>query len=238
MSLSKLPWNWIALGLLAVGAFVAIRFLPLGEWMEAFNEWTSSLGWIGVLVFILAYAVGAVLFVPGSVMTIGAGLAFGLWKGVIVVSTGATLGAALAFLVARHIARGLVKSKAEGSEKFRAIDQAVGEQGWKLVGLLRLSPVVPYSLSNYFYGLTAVKFWPYVLASWIGMLPGTVLYVYLGAVGKAGLQAAAGEDAGRSPLEWVFLGAGLVVTIIVTVWVTKIARNALEKTEAKPSSKP
>jgi uncharacterized membrane protein YdjX (TVP38/TMEM64 family) len=94
--------------------------------------------------------------------------------------------------------------------------------------LLRLSPLIPFNLSNYFYGLTAVKFWPYVLASWIGMLPGTLLYVYLGTVGRAGLQAASGMDAGRTPLEFALLGVGLAATVGATVLVTKIARNALK----------
>ena len=99
------------------------------------------------------------------------------------------------------MAREKITSVARNNESFGRIDAAIGEQGAKLVFLLRLSPLIPFNLSNYFYGLTAVKFWPYVLASWIGMLPGTLLYVYLGTVGRAGLQAASGTDAGRSPLE-------------------------------------
>jgi uncharacterized membrane protein YdjX (TVP38/TMEM64 family) len=143
------------------------------------------------------------------------------------------VGAALAFLIARFVAREKITSIAKKNESFRRIDVAIGEQGAKLVFLLRLSPLIPFNLSNYFYGLTAVKFWPYVLASWIGMLPGTLLYVYLGTVGRAGLQAASGTDAGRSPPELTLLGVGLVATVAVTIWVTRIARKALKQQHVK-----
>jgi uncharacterized membrane protein YdjX (TVP38/TMEM64 family) len=102
-----------------------------------------------------------------------------------------------------------------------------------LIFLLRLSPVIPFNLSNYFYGLTAVKFWPYVLASWIGMIPGTFLYVYIGTAGKAAVAAAAGGEAMKHGWQyWTLLGVGLTATVIVTIWVTKIARDALKKTAA------
>jgi uncharacterized membrane protein YdjX (TVP38/TMEM64 family) len=125
----------------------------------------------------------------------------------------------------------VTKQKVSSSRRFKQIDRAVGEQGPKLVFLLRLSPLIPFNLSNYFYGLTAVKFWPYVLSSWIGMLPGTLLYVYLGAAGKAGLNAAAGESSSRSPWEYVLFGVGLIANLVVTVWVTRIARRELAKSE-------
>jgi len=166
---------------------------------------------------------------PGSILTIGAGFAFGLWKGFLAVSAGATLGASLAFLVARFIARAKIEAIAQRNEKFRKIDNAVGQQGARLIFLLRLSPVVPFNLSNYFYGLTGVKFWPYVLASWIGMMPGTLLYVYIGSVGKAAVSAAAGGEAMKHGWQyWTFLGVGLAATVIVTVWVTGVAREALK----------
>jgi uncharacterized membrane protein YdjX (TVP38/TMEM64 family) len=154
---------------------------------------------------------------------------FGLWKGFLVVSAGATLGASLAFLVARFIARDKIESIAKRNEKFCKIDNAIGKQGAKLIFLLRLSPVIPFNVSNYFYGLTAVKFWPYVLASWVGMMPGTFLYVYIGAASKAAVAAAGGGEAVKRGWQyWTFLGFGLAATVIVTIWVTKIARDALK----------
>src|SRR4030095_16435774 len=213
--------------------FLAMRFLPVQQWLGSFNDWVGHMGTVGVFVFILVYAVATVLMAPGSILTIGAGFAFGLWKGFLAVSAGATLGASLAFLVARFIARDKVEAIAKRNEKFRKIDTAIGKQGAKLVFLLRFSPVIPFNLSNYFYGLTGVKFWPYVLASWIGMIPGTFLYVYIGTAGKAAFAAAAGGEAIKHDWQyWTFFGIGLTTTVAVTVWVTKIARDALRKSQA------
>jgi uncharacterized membrane protein YdjX (TVP38/TMEM64 family) len=214
-----------------IALFLAMRCLPVREWLTNFNDWVGQMGAVGIVIFILVYAAATVLLAPGSILTIGAGFVFGLWKGFLAVSGGATLGASLAFLVARFIARKKMEAIAQRNEKFHKIDNAVGEQGAKLIFLLRLSPVIPFNFSNYFYGLTAVKFWPYVLASWIGMMPGTFLYVYIGTAGKAAVSAAAGGEAMRHGWQyWAFLSVGLAATVIVTIWVTKIARDALKKT--------
>jgi uncharacterized membrane protein YdjX (TVP38/TMEM64 family) len=219
----------VVLTVIVIGLFLAMRFLPVQQWLRSFSDWVGEMGAIGILVFIVVYAVATVLMAPGSILTIGAGFAFGLWKGFLAVSAGATLGAALAFLVARFIAREKIEAIAQRNEKFRNLDGAIGKQGAKLIFLLRLSPVIPFNLSNYFYGLTAVSFWPYVLASWIGMMPGTFLYVYIGTAGKAAVAATAGGEAVKHSWQyWTFLGVGLAATIIVTIWVTKIARDALK----------
>ncbi len=215
-------WVLLVLALIAVGA--AWHFLPVKDWIKAFNGWVEQRGVWGYIVFVLAYAVATVLFFPGSVMTIGAGLAFGLWRGFAVVSAGATLGAALAFLVARYFVRSRVEKAAKDNPKFAAMDEAIGQQGWKMVALLRLSPLLPFNLSNYLYGVTKIGFWPYLAASWVGMLPGTFLYVYLGAAGK---EASSGSGAG--PWKWVLFGAGLVATIVVTIWISRVAKNAVPK---------
>ncbi len=222
------PWGWVALAASLLGLFAAGRALPIEPWLRAFNEWVGGVGAWSIVIFIVVYVIATVLLVPGSALTVGAGIVFGLGWGLLAVSLGSTTGAALAFLISRFVAREKIASMARNNENFRRIDAAIGEQGAKLVFLLRLSPIIPFNPSNYFYGLTAVKFWPYVLASWIGMLPGTLLYVYLGTVGRAGLQAASGMDAGRTPLEFALLGVGLAATVGATVWVTKIARNALK----------
>src|SRR6266849_5389890 len=221
----------ITLIAIVIALFLAMRFLPVQQWLRSFNDWVGQMGTAGIFIFIGVYAVATVLMAPGSILTIGAGFAFGLWKGFLAVSAGSTLGAALAFLVARFIARQKIEAMAKGNDKFQRIDSAIGEQGAKLVFLLRLSPVIPFNLSNYLYGLTAVKFWPYVLASWIGMMPGTFLYVYIGSAGKAAVSVAAGGEAMRHGWQyWTFMGVGFVATIVVTIWVTKIARNAIRKT--------
>jgi len=221
----------VVIGIL-IALFLTMKFLPVQQWLRNFNDWVGQMGVVGIFIFIIVYAVATVLLAPGSVLTIGAGFAFGLWKGFVAVSAGSTLGAALAFLVARFIARDKIEAIAQRNEKFRRIDNAIGKRGAKLILLLRLSPVIPFNLSNYFYGLTGVRFWPYVLASWIGMMPGTFLYVYIGTAGKAAASAAAGGEAMKHGWQyWTFMSVGLVATIIVTIWVTKIARNALRKTE-------
>ena len=214
--------RWFGLALVLIAFATAWSFLPVKEWVKAFNDWIEQRGALGYVIFIAAYAIAAVLFFPGSLLTIGAGLAFGLWRGFAVVSAGATLGAALAFLVARYFLRHRVEEAAKNNPKFAAMDEAIGREGWKMVALLRLSPLVPFNLSNYLYGVTKIGFWPYVAASWAGMLPGTFLYVYLGAAGK---EATSGEAAG--PWKWALFGAGLVATIVVTVWISRVAKRAV-----------
>jgi uncharacterized membrane protein YdjX (TVP38/TMEM64 family) len=220
--------KWIALAAVAVGLFIAARTLPLDRWIEDLNAWVEGFGAFGVVVFVAIYVLAALLFVPGSALTIAAGAVFGLWWGTAAVSLASTTAAALAFLIARYLARDAIAARAGQNPKFEAIDRAIGAKGWKIVALLRLSPAMPFSLGNYLYGLTAVRFGPYVLASWLAMLPGTFMYVYLGHIGAEGLQAASGDspaDTGRL----VLLGVGLAATVIVTVYVTVLALRAIRE---------
>jgi uncharacterized membrane protein YdjX (TVP38/TMEM64 family) len=223
--MSKLPWKWIALGAAVIALVIAARVLPVTQWLREFSEWAGNLGIAGFVAFVFVYAIATVLFVPGWPLTVGAGFAFGLLIGTAAVSVGSTFGAALAFLAGRFIARERIERWSANNKRFQAIDRAIGKEGWKLILLLRLSPVIPFNVSNYFYGITAVKFWPYLFASWVGMVPGTVLYVYLGSIGKAGLGSGSGN---ASMLKWILLGTGLVATVLVTVWVSRIAKRALE----------
>src|SRR6516164_545195 len=228
-------WKWIALVALTVALLVAARVLPVRQWLAELNGSVAHLGIWGIILFVAGYILATVLFFPASGLTVGAGFVFGVFLGTVIVSIAATTGAALAFLIARYVARDQIEQKLSSNQKFKKVDRAIGEQGAKLVFLLRLSPLIPFNLSNYFYGLTALKFWPYVLASWIGMLPATLLYVYLGAAGKAGLNAAAGQSSSRSPWEDVVFGIGLIATVVVTVWVTRIARRELARSEVNRS---
>ena len=221
-------WKWIALAILLVTLSTAAAFLPVKDWVAAFSDWVRTLGPVGVVVFIGAYALATVLFLPGWIFTVAAGLVYGVAGGTAVALAGAVIGSTLAFLCGRYLVRKRVEAATKGNEKFSAIDKAIGDQGWKIVGLLRLSPLIPFNLSNYFYGVTSVRFLPYVLASAVGMLPGTLLYAYLGGAGKAGL----GGGGEQSSLKWVFLGVGLVATIIVTIMVSRAAKKALAKTGA------
>jgi uncharacterized membrane protein YdjX (TVP38/TMEM64 family) len=185
--------------------------------------WVEQLGPWGPVLFVLIYIVAAVLFVPGSALTLGAGAVFGVGLGSVLVSLGATLGATAAFLVGRYFARAWVAKKIEGNAAFAAIDRAVAAEGWKIVGLTRLSPAFPFSLLNYAFGLTRVSLRDYMVASWIGMMPGTVMYVYIGSLARVA------GDRTRTPGEWALLGLGLVATIAVTIFIARIARTALAK---------
>lgn len=219
-------WKWIALGALGIGLFAASRLLPLNDWLQSFQQLVSELGAFGGVLYGVVYVLAALLFVPGSLLTLGAGLVFGIFWGTVIVSAASTAAATLAFLIARHSARERVARMARRYPKFRAIDRAIAEGGWRVVGLLRLSPVVPFSVSNYLYGLTSVRLGSYVLASWAGMLPATVLYVALGAAGKA-----VGAGQSRRPAEWILLAAGLLATVAVTTLLTRTARGRLRRSE-------
>ncbi|MEM7697167.1 MAG: TVP38/TMEM64 family protein [Verrucomicrobiota bacterium] len=214
------------------GLIALFTLLPTGEWLRAATGWVESLGFWAPVAFIAIYAIAVIFFIPGSVLTATSGTIFGVLGGSIYVSIASTLGATLSFLIGRYIARGWVERRIEGNKTFASIDRAVADEGWKIVGLTRLSPIFPFTLLNYGFGVTRVKFVHYLLASWIGMLPGTVLYVYIGSLGKA-----ASEAGGKTPTEWALYGVGLVATLAVTVYVTKIAKRALNKkiepTEAK-----
>ena len=209
---------------------VAIVLLVLGRQFAAvvpgFVAWVQGLGWWGPAIFIVGYAVATVAMVPGTVLTLAAGAMFGIVWGFAWVLIGASLGAISAFLVSRYLARGLVERHLLDA-RFRAVDAAIGEQGFKIVALLRLSPVFPFNVLNYGLGLTRVHFRDYALAC-IAMAPGTLLYVYYGRVAGDLARAAAGS-ADRGAEYWSFLALGLVATVVVTLFVTRIARRALRE---------
>ena len=210
--------------LVIAGLFILGRFA--GPYVETFKEWVRRLGPLAPTVFILGYIVATVAFLPGAILTAAAGAIFGLLWGTVYVFIGATIGACLAFLVARYFARGWVEKQVQGKPRFEAIDRAVGREGGKIVALLRLTPVVPFNLLNYALGLTKVRFWPYAFACF-AMLPGTFLYVYLGYIAE---QAASGAAAGEATLwKWVLRIVGLLATIAVTVLVTRRAKRALDE---------
>lgn len=214
------PW---IIGLSLVVLALAARSLDLQHILRALGEQKL----IGGFLFAGLYAVACVLFLPGFILTLASGALFGVGMGTVWVSLGSTVGASLAFLIGRYGAREWVSRKIEKNATFRALDQAVGDEGWKIVGLARLSPIFPFNLLNYAFGLTRVSFREYVLASWIGMLPGTVLYVYVGSLaGELTRLSATGRV--RTPAEWALYGVGLAATVAVTVLVTRRAKKALK----------
>jgi uncharacterized membrane protein YdjX (TVP38/TMEM64 family) len=211
---------------LAQGADSAPGFNPQTLLRDAL-QWVESLGTVGAIAFIGIYILATVAFFPGSVLTLGAGVLFGVIAGSLYVFVGATLGAVAAFLVGRYLARNWVAKKIAGNDQFQAIDEAVGREGFKIVLLTRLSPVFPFNLLNYAYGLTGVSLKDYALGS-VGMIPGTVMYVYLGSL--AGSIATIGtETQPTNPaIQWTIRIIGFIATVAVTIYVTRIARKALD----------
>jgi uncharacterized membrane protein YdjX (TVP38/TMEM64 family) len=196
--------------------------------LASFLNWVQGIGPWGAVLFAAAYVPAAVLFVPGSLLTLGAGFVFGLAKGTAIVSLGSTAGAAAAFVVARSLAHDWAARRMAGRPKLAAIGRAVETEGFKVVLLTRLSPVLPFNLLNYAFGLTAVPLKTYVLASWIGMLPGTIMYVYLGSAAKSLATLLSGETP-RSAGQQALFAFGLAATVAMAIIVTRTARRTLNE---------
>jgi uncharacterized membrane protein YdjX (TVP38/TMEM64 family) len=224
-------WLWIcgAIVLTAI-AFAVGMLLPVGDWIQAFGEWTRSFGALGVVVFAVGYVLGVVLLVPGAPMTLAAALAYGWWAVPLVFVTGMT-GAMIAFLLSRFLIRSQVRAAIEDHPNIRAAAEAVDDEGWKVLTLLRLSPAVPYSVQNYVIGITHVRFLTYVAATAVGIIPGLIVNVYVGVLGSKASEGAAGM-AGLA-----MLVAGLIATVLVTWLVTHKARAKLKQSGVKKKKK-
>ena len=226
--------------LLLAAALAALWFVGRNAAAEIprFAEWVAGLGAIGPVVFIVGYAVAVVAFVPGSALTLAAGFVFGLWRGVLFAFTAAMLGSALSFLVSRYVARSAIERRIAGNERFAAVDRAVAAEGRRIVFLLRLSPAFPFTLLNYALGLTKIRFVDFIVAS-VGMLPGTFLFVYYGKLaGDVAALASGAAPVDKGTGYYGVLAIGLVATITVTAFVTRIARKALAEAtgEAAPAA--
>lgn len=214
----------LAFLVLVVAAFT----LPVADWLQGFFVWIAATPTIAWAVFILFYIIAVVLMLPGSLLTLGAGYLFGLGAGFAIVSFASTVGAICAFVIGRFAARDWVAGKLDDMPRFSALDRAVGKRGALVVLLTRLSPAFPFNLLNYALGLTQVPLKTYVLVSWLGMIPGTLLYVYLGSIAK-NLTALFSGDLGHSPVSNVLFYVGLIATLILTVFITRFASGALER---------
>ncbi|KAL0695200.1 hypothetical protein Bca4012_062380 [Brassica carinata] len=201
------------------------------------NAAIKGYGPAGYALFIAVYAGLEILAIPALPLTMSAGLLFGSLVGTIIVSISGTMAASVAFLIARYFARERILKLVEGNKKFLAIDKAIGENGFRVVTLLRLSPLLPFSLGNYLYGLTSVKFVPYVLGSWLGMLPGSWAYVSAGAFGRAIIQeeSTVGLPGGNGQL--LTLGLGLLVTALAATYVTGLAKHSANPSNLRPGAR-
>jgi uncharacterized membrane protein YdjX (TVP38/TMEM64 family) len=227
---SALPSTLLLFILVAVALPSPAEAFSLQDAVSGLEAAIAAAGPLGPILFIGAYILATVLLIPASVLTVAAGFLFGPISGSIVVSIAATLGATAAFLVGRYIARPAVARRAAEDTRFAAVDRAIAAQGAKIVLLLRLSPLVPFSLLNYALSLTNIPLGSYIGASWAGMLPGTIAYVALGGAGKAAAETAAGV--GNSPLQLVLYGVGALATLGATVLISRAASQALKEASA------
>jgi len=218
----------IALAIAIVVAFViAVRMLPLGEWITQFQTWVRGIGPLGYVVYVLAYAVCCVLIVPALALTLGAGAIFGFVAGSLVVIVGATIGATLAFILARTVLRHRVERMTANNAKFRALDRAITREGTKILWLVRLSGFPPFTWVNYAFGLTGVRLAPYVLITFLGIIPGTLAFTYAGAAGAAALTGSGNR---------ILLLVTAVGAIAVAVFVGRIALNAIRRAGVEEDS--
>ncbi|MEQ1861561.1 MAG: VTT domain-containing protein [Chthoniobacteraceae bacterium] len=198
----------------------------LTDWLASSQDYFQNLGWIGVVAFAAMMALAGMAAVPMSPFAITAALCFGFGRGFVAVQLGTMLSAAVNFLVSRHLARARVQKRLAANGKFRAIDAAVGREGWKIVALIRFVPL-PFGMVNYAFGLTAVRFWPYILATAVPILLPNAFFVWLGTTAQIGLEVATGTGRQRHPLEIGMMGLGVLAALAVLTYVTKIARRAI-----------
>ena len=221
-------WKILAFLLVAGVLMFAARRLPLVDWLRALQSWFSQMGVLGVLLYAGLYAFAAIAFIPCLPWTIAAGMFFGFLGGIVSVLIGSTIGAGVCFLIGRGLGRKAIAEKLRHNQRFSTIDHAVGKEGWKIVILLRMLPV-PFGLSNYLYGLTSIDFWHYMFATWVGMLYGNIVFVYLGAIGRSSLES--GKFGQRHPLEYVLMVVSFIAAFSVSTVLRRIARNAVAEAE-------
>ncbi|WP_238993750.1 TVP38/TMEM64 family protein [Calothrix sp. PCC 6303] len=220
--------NLILLSLAIIFVIIIAKLLNIQSLLQQSLIWVQSLGFWGPAAFMLIYNLATILFIPGSILTLGGGVLFGVFWGSIYVFIAATFGALFAFLIGRYFSRDWVSQKINKYPKFKAVDFAVAKEGLKIVFLTRLSPIFPFNLLNYAFGVTQVSLKDYILGS-VGMIPGTILYVYIGSLAGDIAMIGAKTPAANPTLQWMVRIIGLVATITVTIYVTRIAKKALEE---------
>ena len=209
----------VLLGGLLIFIAVGWSAVPVRDWTQSLVGTVRGLGLLGVGIYALAYIVLVVLLAPAGVMSIAAGLIYGAWAFPLVVVS-ATIGAALAFLLARYLARDTVGGLLERRRVLRVVDKAIEEEGWKIVALLRLNPIIPFVLQNYFFGATKIGFLPYLAATFFGIMPGAAAYIYIGALGDV----AAG---GGGALKTAVFARGFAATVVLVVIIARKAKAKL-----------
>ncbi len=206
--------------------------LPVGQWSQDLAVWIRDAGAAGVAAFVLAYVVFALFMLPASVLTVGAGFAYGLMWGTVLVVPVSVMAASVTFRISRTVARNRVTARVAESPRFAAIDAAIADEGFRIVALLRLSPFFPFNVLSYVLGLTQVRMRDYVVASFLGLLPSTILYVYIGSA-ATDIGAVQNAEAAGMASHIIYWG-GLVATLVATLLITRAARRPLQDALTPP----
>jgi uncharacterized membrane protein YdjX (TVP38/TMEM64 family) len=212
------------------GLFALSVVLPIDAWALVFAARVRDAGVLGAVIYALAYTPGAVLLVPAAAFSLGAGFAFGVPLGVAVAIPGAALSSIVVFVLGRTVLQGAVQDRLAAYPKFRAIERAVEKHGIKTVVLLRLSPIMPFNLLNYLFGVTRLTLGQYVVASFVGVVPGAVLFAYIGSLVTSAAEYAQGVRPEAGPGEAALYWFGLFATLLVVVVVGRVARRELRST--------
>jgi uncharacterized membrane protein YdjX (TVP38/TMEM64 family) len=217
----------VAVGTVIVLATVAY-FFPLVPALEHVSAWLGGLGVAGAALFAVLIAASSLCLLPASPFVVAAAAVFGFSLGLLTSAVGIILGAASGYLLSRLFLRKDLADQLKGRPTFKAIDQAIAEEGWKIVLLLRLCPI-PFGLANYLYGLTAIPFFPYLVTTVLGAIPGLILFCHLGSAGKAGLQALASGNLNKGGGEILLLALSLAASVVLVILLPRLARRVLEK---------
>lgn len=211
-----------AMALALVALLVAAwHFLPLRAGLTAVQAWLGQFGPWGPVIFEVLFILAVVAMVPGSFLSIAAGLTYGLWGAPLAIA-GATIGGAIAFLIARHFAHDRVAAWLLVHPHMEAVAEAVDEEGWRVVALVRLSPLLPFNMQNYLFGLTNIPFGQYVVATVLSIAPGTAFDVYIGSLGNLGMSD-------HSATEWTIVGCGVAATAVLVWLVARKAKRHLDR---------
>jgi uncharacterized membrane protein YdjX (TVP38/TMEM64 family) len=202
---------------------ISYQYLPIEEWVGRLKDNAESLGAVGWVIYIIIYAIATLILAPASVLTLAAGFIYGL-EGFFIVIIGAIIGASLSFLAGRYIFKNKVENFIATKPKLNSIDKAVEAEGWKIVALCRLSPLIPFNLQNWFFGVTSISFKSYFLSSFFAIMPGTLLYIWIGSLGSD-----IADNENTSIVKTIFLIIGLIATFVVTFYIGKKARQKLDE---------
>jgi uncharacterized membrane protein YdjX (TVP38/TMEM64 family) len=222
---------WLAAAsILGFVALIAAWFLlPLQEWLQGFSAWAQGLGTMGVVLVSIAYVICTILLVPGVPLTLAVAVAYGWWA-LAICFFGGMIAALISFLISRYLARDRVKRFLDRYPTLKAIDTVTYEESFKTIVLSRLTPVTPFAVENYAFGVTGVRLVPFLVATAIGIVPGTVQNVWIGVIGRTAAEGGAGVA------NWILLLIGLVATVVLTVWMTRQAKIRMKRQRQEPAA--